>query len=156
MNDTNPQVAIVVGSKNDWPVMDAAKTMLEKFGIAYETKTSSAHRNPDETSRWSDELAARGIQIVICGAGYAAHLAGAVAGRTTLPVLGVPIDASPLNGLDALLSTVMMPSGVPVATLAIGKTGAKNAGVLAAQIIALSNPDVAERMRAYKRELAGG
>jgi len=135
--------------------MDGAKTTLEHFGVTYETVTTSAHRNPQGTIEWASSAEARGLEVVIAAAGYAAHLAGVIAGHTILPVIGVPIDSSPLNGLDSLLSTVMMPSGVPVATVTIGSAGAKNAAVLAVQILARSRPDLQSALRDYKVELAG-
>ena len=134
--------------------MDAARSTLERFHVAYEARTSSAHRNPEQTARWAAELEGRGVQVVIAAAGYAAHLAGVVAAHTTLPVIGVPIDSSPLQGLDSLLSTVMMPSGVPVATVAIGAAGARNAAVLAVQILATADPELRRALHDYKEELA--
>jgi len=151
---STPQVVIVCGSPNDWPVLEPAKSMLAEFGVSFETKVSSAHRQPDETAAWAKSLADRGVSVVIAAAGYANHLAGTMAAHTTLPVIGIPIDASPLQGLDSLLSTVMMPSGVPVATVTIGKAGAKNAAVLAVQILALRDSGLAEKLTAYKAKLA--
>lgn len=151
---SSPQVAIVCGSANDWPVLEPAKAMLDELGIAYEAVVSSAHRNPDKTAAWAKALDSRGIGVVIAAAGYASHLAGTVAAHTILPVIGVPIDASPLQGLDSLLSTVMMPSGVPVATVTIGKAGAKNAAVLAAQILARADDDLRRKLTEYKAKLA--
>ena len=148
---TEPRIAIVCGSPNDWPVMEPAKQILNDFEIVFEEKTSSAHRTPEATRRWARSLEERGVQVVIAGAGYAAHLAGALAAHTTLPVIGVPIDSSPLAGLDSLLSTVMMPSGIPVATMAIGKAGAKNAAIFAAEILALSDERVHERVKAFRQ-----
>src|SRR5512136_3274081 len=128
--------------------------ILCEFEIPHELTISSAHRSPERTTRYASTLEERGVQVVIACAGAAAHLAGVIAAHTILPVIGVPIDSSPLNGLDALLSTSMMPAGVPVATMGIGKAGASNAAVLAAQILARSNPELAERLRKYKKRLA--
>jgi phosphoribosylaminoimidazole carboxylase PurE protein len=150
----NALVCIVMGSASDWPIMQEATEMLARFQVSYEVTVSSAHRAPHRTAALAREAAARGIQVIIAGAGGAAHLAGVIAAETALPVIGVPIDSSPLSGFDALLATVQMPRGVPVATVAVGKAGAANAGVLAAQIIAVGNPDVAARMKQYKAELA--
>jgi phosphoribosylamine--glycine ligase len=147
-------VLILMGSDSDAPIMSAAGEALTELGLTWEMTVASAHRSPDRVRRLIDEGPARGVQVFIVGAGAAAHLAGVVAAHTTLPVIGVPIDSSALKGLDALLSTVQMPPGVPVATVAIGKPGATNAGVLAAQMIALARPDVAKRLVAYKKKLA--
>jgi len=149
-------VCIVMGSANDWPVMQGAAEMLGRFHIPYEVMVSSAHRAPQRTAALAREAAQRGVQVIIAGAGGAAALAGVIAAETTLPVIGVPIDSSSLQGMDALLATVQMPPGVPVATVAIGKAGATNAGILATQIIALHDPEVAGRLRQYKTELAAG
>ena len=135
-----------MGSDSDWPVMSAAATRLEALGIPHEAHVLSAHRSPEATARFARERARARIQVFICGAGAAAHLAGAVAAHTTLPVLGVPLDAGGLGGLDALLATVQMPAGIPVGTLAIGKAGADNAALLAAQILALSDARLAARL----------
>ncbi|MCC7007270.1 MAG: 5-(carboxyamino)imidazole ribonucleotide mutase [Acidobacteria bacterium] len=142
-----------MGSDSDAPVMSAAADVLTELGIESSMTVASAHRSPARVLRLVDEAHQQGVQVFIVGAGAAAHLAGVVAAHTTLPVVGVPIDSSALKGLDALLSTVQMPPGVPVATVAIGKPGATNAGVLAAQMIALGDPAVAERLRTYKRRL---
>ena len=139
-----------MGSENDLPVMQAGADVLEQLGINYEIKVTSAHRTPTATQQYIGDAGERGCQVFICGAGLAAHLAGATAAHTTKPVIGVPIDAGPLQGLDSLLSTVQMPGGIPVATVAIGKAGAKNAGYLAAQILSLSDSDLAERVRAER------
>jgi phosphoribosylaminoimidazole carboxylase PurE protein len=147
-------VTIVMGSASDWPVMQGAADMLQQFQIAYDVTVSSAHRAPQRTAQLARQAAERGVQVIIAGAGGAAHLAGVIAAETTLPVIGVPIDAPPLHGLDALLATVQMPRGVPVATVAVGRSGAANAGILAAQIIALGAPEVAARLRQFKAELA--
>lgn len=132
-------VAILMGSDSDLPVMQAACEVLRQFGIDYEVRVTSAHRTPVDTSEYVRDAESRGCVAFICGAGMAAHLAGAVAAQTLRPVIGVPIDAGPLSGFDALLSTAQMPGGIPVATVAIGKAGAKNAGYLAAQIIAVTD-----------------
>ncbi|MHC1727918.1 MAG: 5-(carboxyamino)imidazole ribonucleotide mutase [Syntrophobacteraceae bacterium] len=150
----NPLVAIMMGSNSDIPVMEEAVRMLERFEIAYEIRVLSAHRTPDEAAAYTKQLASRGIKVVIAGAGWAAHLAGAAAAQTTLPVIGVPIDSSPLNGMDALLATVQMPPGVPVATMAIGKGGAYNAAVFAIQILALLDSRIAERYASFKKKMA--
>jgi phosphoribosylaminoimidazole carboxylase PurE protein len=134
--------------------MQGAADTLRELGVTCEMTVASAHRSPDRLERLLDEARARGVQVFIAGAGAAAHLAGAVAARTVKPVIGVPLNSSSLNGLDALLSTVQMPPGVPVATVSVGQAGAINAAVLAAQILALSNPDVAERLERFKREVA--
>ncbi len=148
------QVLILMGSDSDAPVMKAAVDVLNEFGLASEVTVASAHRSPARVQRLVADAPARGVRVFIVGAGAAAHLAGVVAAHTTLPVIGVPIDSSPLSGFDALLSTVQMPPGVPVATVAVGKAGATNAGVLAAQILALGDPDLARRLEAYKAKLA--
>jgi phosphoribosylaminoimidazole carboxylase PurE protein len=148
------KVAIVLGSDSDYPVIEDMLNMLKDFGIKHELVVSSAHRSPDRTQKYAVELENRGVQVVIACAGAAAHLAGVIAAHTILPVIGVPIDASPLNGLDALLSTSMMPAGVPVATMGIGKSGASNAAVLAAQILARGDSALAERLHKYKKQLA--
>ena len=149
-----PKVAIVLGSDSDYPIIQDMIKILKDFGIEHEVAISSAHRSPDRTQRYAAALEERGIQVVIACAGAAAHLAGVIASHTNLPVIGVPIDASPLRGLDALLSTSMMPAGVPVATMGIGKAGASNAAVLAAQILARSDPSLLKRLRKYKKQLA--
>ncbi len=150
----NPQVLILMGSDSDWPVMAEAHRALAELGIAAEAHVSSAHRTPERTARLAREAAGRGVRVIICGAGAAAHLAGVVAAESELPVLGVPLAASDLQGLDAILSTAQMPGGVPVGTLAIGKAGARNAGLLAARILALSDPALAERVRAARARMA--
>jgi phosphoribosylaminoimidazole carboxylase PurE protein len=149
-----PKVAIVMGSDSDYPVIQDMLKLLDGFDIVYEVTVSSAHRSPDRTHRYAATLEERGVQVVIACAGAAAHLAGVLAAYTILPVIGVPIDSSPLNGLDALLSTSMMPAGVPVATMGIGKMGASNAAILAAQILARSDAALAQRLRDYKKQLA--
>lgn len=147
-------VLILIGSDSDAPVMQAAVDVLREFQIPCEMTVASAHRSPERVMRLVREAPARGVKVFIVGAGAAAHLAGVVAAHTTMPVIGVPIDSSALKGMDALLSTVQMPPGVPVATVSIGKPGATNAGVLAAQILAVGDPALAERMQQYKRKLA--
>ncbi len=149
-----PRVLILMGSDSDWEVMSEARKALDEMGIASEVHVSSAHRTPERTARLAREAAGRGIQVIVCGAGAAAHLAGVCAAETELPVLGVPLASSDLNGLDALLATAQMPGGVPVGTLAIGRAGARNAGLLAARIVARSDPKVAERVRAQRRKMA--
>jgi phosphoribosylaminoimidazole carboxylase PurE protein len=151
---TQPKVSIVLGSDSDLPVIQDMIKILKDFGIEHELTISSAHRSPEKTHQYAAALEARGIQLVIACAGAAAHLAGVIASETILPVIGVPIDSSPLHGLDALLSTSMMPAGVPVATMGIGKAGASNAAVLAAQILARNDPVLADRLRKYKKQLA--
>jgi len=151
----NPLVSIVMGSDSDLEIMNEAAKALEEFGIAYEIDVTSAHRSPARTSEFARQAAGRGIQVIIAGAGGAAHLAGVIAAETTLPVIGVPIP-SVLNGLDSLLSIVQMPAGIPVATVAIGKAGATNAGVLAAQIIGLKDTAVAGKLKQHKEKLAKG
>ena len=142
-----PLVGILVGSKSDMPILEKCTTRLEDLGIEYEIEVRSAHRNPEGVSEYARTARERGLKVIICAAGMAAHLAGAVAARTTLPVIGIPVAAGTLGGLDSLLSTAQMPSGVPVATVAIN--GAVNAAVLAAQILALSDPDLAEKLEGY-------
>jgi phosphoribosylamine---glycine ligase len=149
-----PKVAVVIGSDSDYPVIKEMVRLLEDFSIPFEITVSSAHRSPDRKHRYAATLEERGIQVVIGCAGAAAHLAGVLASHTILPVIGVPIDSSPLNGLDALLSTSMMPAGVPVATMGIGKPGATNAALLAAQILARNDPALADRLREHKKSLA--
>ena len=147
-------VLILMGSDSDAPVMQGAVDVLGGFGIACEMTVASAHRSPERVLRLVREAPGRGVKVFIVGAGAAAHLAGVVAAHTTLPVIGVPIDSSALKGMDALLSTVQMPPGVPVATVSIGKPGATNAGVLGAQILAISDPGIAAKLDEYKKSLA--
>jgi phosphoribosylamine--glycine ligase len=147
-------VLILMGSDSDAPVMQGAVDVLRDFGVACEMTVASAHRSPERVMRLVREAPARGVKAFIVGAGAAAHLAGVVAAHTTLPVIGVPIDSSALKGMDALLSTVQMPPGVPVATVSIGKPGATNAGVLAAQILAVSDRSIAAKLEQYKKTLA--
>jgi phosphoribosylamine--glycine ligase len=147
-------VLILMGSDSDAPVMQGAVDVLRELGISCEMTVASAHRSPDRVARLVREAPGRGVKLFIVGAGAAAHLGGVVAAHTTRPVIGVPIDSSPLNGLDALLSTVQMPPGVPVATVSIGKPGATNAGVLAAQILAVGDTALRARLEAFKKQLA--
>jgi phosphoribosylamine--glycine ligase len=146
-------VGIVMGSDSDLPVMAAAAEFLKKMGIPFEITVASAHRTPDRATRWAATAQKRGLKIIIAGAGMAAHLAGVLAAHTDLPVIGVPLDASPLHGMDALLATVQMPPGIPVATMAIGKPGAKNGAVLAARILALEDKKIAARLQAFRQEM---
>ncbi len=148
------RVAILMGSPNDWQVMKPAQDVLEGLGIESDVRVISAHRTPDRLTRFLADAEERGIQVVICGAGGAAHLAGVTASHTLLPVLGVPIDSSPLNGLDALLATVQMPAGIPVGTLGVGSSGAKNAGLLAAAIVARIDPAVRRKLADYRQSQA--
>ncbi len=141
----SPSIGILVGSKSDLPVMEKCTNRLDDLGIDYELEVRSAHRNPDDVAEYVASAPGRGVKVFICAAGMAAHLAGAVAARTNFPVIGIPIAAGTLGGFDALLATVQMPSGVPVATVAVN--GAANAAVLAAQMLALSDPDLSERLR---------
>lgn len=141
------QVAVIMGSKSDWDTMEHACRVLEELGLSYEKKVVSAHRTPDLMFRYAEEAAGRGIRVIIAGAGGAAHLPGMVAAKTILPVIGVPVQSKALNGLDSLLSIVQMPGGIPVATVAIGKAGAVNAGLLAAQIIGAFDPEVQRRVQ---------
>lgn len=149
-----PDVLILMGSDSDAPTMQPAVDVLREFGITSEMTVASAHRSPARVMRLVSEAPARGVKVFIVGAGAAAHLGGVVAAHTTLPVIGVPIDSSALKGLDALLSTVQMPPGVPVATVSIGKPGATNAGVLAAQIIGVGDHGIARKLEDYKKRLA--
>ena len=148
-----PLVAILMGSQSDLQVMGESATILEELGIAHEVIVTSAHRSPLETAKYAATARERGLQVLIVGAGLAAHLAGAVAAHTTLPVLGVPLESGPLRGIDALLSTVQMPAGVPVGTLAIGAAGARNAALLAAQILALSDARLSRALLARKAQM---
>jgi len=143
-----------MGSESDRPIMEEAAKTLSRFGIAWEITVSSAHRSPARTADYARTASRRGLEVIIAGAGWAAHLAGSLAAHTVLPVIGVPLDSSPLKGLDALLSTVQMPPGVPVAAVAIGAGGARNAAVLAAQILALKYPEIRKRIVSYKKSLA--
>jgi 5-(carboxyamino)imidazole ribonucleotide mutase len=152
--DRQPVVSIVMGSDTDLEVMREAAKTLEEFGIPYEMDVTSAHRSPARTAEFARKAGGRGIKVIIAGAGGAAHLAGVIAAESTLPVLGVPIPSSSLQGLDALLATVQMPAGIPVGTLAIGRAGATNAAVLAAQILSLADPELARKMKEHKEKLA--
>ena len=149
-----PQVLIVMGSDSDLPVMDEAANILREFGVPFEKRISSAHRAPKKTAALASEAAGRGIRVIIAGAGMAAHLAGVIAAETTLPVVGVPIGGGALNGVDALYAMVQMPGGIPVATMAIGKAGARNAGLHAVAILALADRDLAEKLRGYRQRMA--
>ena len=153
---SNPQVSIVMGSDSDLEIMREAGKALEEFGIIFEIDVTSAHRSPDRTAEFARNASARGIRVIIAGAGGAAHLAGVIAAHTTLPVIGVPIPSTSLNGMDSLLATVQMPAGIPVATVAIGKPGATNAGILAAQILGVADSAVAKKLDAHKEKLAKG
>ena len=151
-----PVVAIVMGSDSDLEVMREASKALDEFGIPHEMDVTSAHRSPARTREFARNAASRGIRVIIAGAGGAAHLAGVIAAETTLPVIGVPIPSTSLGGLDSLLATVQMPAGIPVATVAVGKPGATNAGILAAQMLALGDPEIARHLKAHKEKLALG
>jgi len=154
--DRSAEVAILMGSDSDWSVMAGAAERLDALAIDYDVHVLSAHRAPDATAAFAREAREHGYRVLICGAGAAAHLAGTVAAQTTLPVLGVPLDAGGLGGLDALLATVQMPAGVPVGTLAVGRAGAENAAILAAQILGVVDQQVAARLDALKRTMARG
>jgi phosphoribosylaminoimidazole carboxylase PurE protein len=154
MTSAAPRVGILMGSDSDWDVMSAAAARLDAFGVPYEVTVTSAHRAPQRTAEYASTARDRGLQVVIAGAGAAAHLAGVVAAHTTLPVIGVPLEAGSLRGLDALLATVQMPAGVPVATVAVGKSGADNAAILAVQILAVADAVLAQRLATFKAELA--
>jgi phosphoribosylaminoimidazole carboxylase PurE protein len=149
-----PQVLIVMGSDSDMPVMEDVGKILKELGISYEMVIASVHRTPERAIRLASEAEEKGVEVIIAGAGMAAHLAGVLAAHTIIPVIGVPIDSPPLNGLDSLLSTVQMPPGVPVATMAIGRAGAKNAAILSAQIIGRKDPEVVKRLKDYRRKMA--
>ena len=153
MNDQQPLVGVIMGSKSDREVMQDCTDQLKELGIPHEVRVLSAHRTPKQTQEYAESAGERGIEVLIAGAGWAAHLAGVIAAHTTLPVIGVPIDSSPLKGMDALLATVQMPPGIPVATVSLGKGGARNAAVLAAQILALKYPPIAERFKTYRLNL---
>lgn len=149
----DPQVSIVMGSDSDLETMKEATRILDEFGVPFEIQVLSAHRSPELVADFAKKLKQRGISVVIAGAGGAAHLAGVVAAHTTLPVIGVPINSTPLNGLDSLLATVQMPSGIPVATVAIGPSGAANAGILAVQILATASKTLQEKLVKHKSNL---
>lgn len=158
-SNASPKVGIVMGSKNDWGVMSEARRICDELGIPCEARVLSAHRTPDEALAWSAAAADRGLKVLIAGAGGAAHLPGVLAAKTLLPVLGVPIDSSALQGLDALLAIVQMPKGIPVGTLAVGKAGAANAALLAVAVLALGDPELTARLAAWretrKRDVLG-
>jgi 5-(carboxyamino)imidazole ribonucleotide mutase len=153
MPDPAPLVAIIMGSKSDWDTMRQAAEILTRFGIAHEARVMSAHRTPADTAAYASNAIATGLEVIIAGAGGAAHLAGVIAAHTVLPVIGVPVTSA-LNGLDSLLSTVQMPKGIPVATVAIGPAGAANAGLLAVAILAGSRPALRQKLQEYRVELA--
>lgn len=147
-----PIVGVIMGSKSDWPTMEKAVEMLELFQVPYEVRVVSAHRTPDLMFEYASSAEARGLEVIIAGAGGAAHLPGMVAAKTLVPVLGVPVQSRALRGEDSLLSIVQMPGGIPVGTMAIGEAGAKNAGILAAQIVSNSRPKMREAIRAFREE----
>lgn len=149
-----PKVLIIMGSDSDLPIMRETENVLKKFKIPYDITVASAHRSPKRTVELTIEAEKRGIEVIIAGAGRAAHLAGIIAAHTILPVIGVPIDSSPLKGIDALFSIVQMPPGIPVATMAIGKAGAKNAAIFAVQILRAKNPWITKTLRDYKKKMA--
>ena len=154
MKNRKPLVGLVMGSDSDFPILAEALKVLDSFSIAYEVTISSAHRSPARTSEYAKTAVKRGIEVIIVGAGSAAHLAGVIAAETPLPVIGIPIDSSPLRGIDALLSTVQMPSGVPVATMAIGAAGARNAAVFAVQILAIKHAELRRKLVSFRQDLA--
>ena len=156
MNDTQPVVGILMGSDSDYDIMAEAAKILKQFSIPFEMVVSSAHRTPERTMEFVRSARKRGIKVLIAGAGAAAHLAGVVAAETTLPVIAVPIDATSLRGLDALLAMVQMPAGIPVATMAIGSAGSRNAGIFAAQILAINDADVEDTLLQFKLDMATG
>jgi len=153
MSKTKADVAIVMGSDSDWPLLEETYKTLVKFDVACEVRVMSAHRTPDLAAAFAKKAAASGIKVIIAAAGGAAHLAGVMAGHTTLPVIGIPVTSGFMDGLDSLLSTVQMPAGIPVATVAVGKAGAVNAALLAVQILALGRPDLARKLVDHKRSL---
>jgi len=152
MENGNPLVAVIMGSKSDWEVMRAASETFHEFGVPHESRVLSAHRTPELAAEFASNAEARGLEVIIAGAGGAAHLAGVTAAYTTLPVLGVPMESASLKGMDSLLSTVQMPAGVPVGTLAIGKPGAKNAALFAIAILANSRPELREKLHRFRTE----
>ncbi|HKJ05592.1 MAG TPA: 5-(carboxyamino)imidazole ribonucleotide mutase [Geopsychrobacteraceae bacterium] len=156
MSEKQPVVGILMGSDNDYEIMVESAKILKQFDIPFEMIVSSAHRTPERTAEYVGSARERGIRVLIAGAGAAAHLAGVVAAETTLPVIAVPIDATSLQGLDALLAMVQMPAGIPVATMAIGAAGARNAGIFAAQIFATENQGMADQLEGFKRDMAAG
>ncbi|MBW2285488.1 MAG: 5-(carboxyamino)imidazole ribonucleotide mutase [Deltaproteobacteria bacterium] len=153
MTEQAPLVGVIMGSASDADIMKGCMGVLGELGIPHEVRVLSAHRTPELTREYAVTAAERGIEVIIAGAGWAAHLAGFIAGQTLLPVIGIPIDSSPLRGVDALLSTVQMPPGIPVATVSVGSGGAKNAAVLATQILALKYPDIADKLKDYRESL---
>ncbi|MBF0584689.1 MAG: 5-(carboxyamino)imidazole ribonucleotide mutase [Magnetococcales bacterium] len=155
MND-KPLVGIIMGSDSDWGVMQEAAVVLRQFAVPFEMSVASAHRTPERTHAYATSAVSRGLKVIIAGAGAAAHLAGVVAANTALPVIGVPLSATDLKGLDALLSTVQMPGGIPVATMAIGSAGARNAALFAVRILAIADPTLAEQLLAFNRSMAEG
>ncbi len=152
--EPSPLVGIIMGSKSDWETLSEAAGVLTEFGVPHECRVVSAHRTPDAMAEYANSAEGRGIQVIIAGAGGAAHLPGMVAAQTSLPVLGVPVQSKALSGLDSLLSIVQMPAGVPVATLAIGKAGATNAALLAVSVLALSRPELGEKLKQFRRDEA--
>ena len=152
----NIDILILMGSDSDWEVMSEAAIMLERFGVLFEARVSSAHRTPERTLRIVREAEKKGCKVIIAGAGAAAHLAGVVAGHTLLPVIGIPLNATSLQGIDALLATVQMPAGIPVASMAIGKAGATNAAIFALQILASNNPGITQQLCDYRQKMAQG
>ena len=155
MNMNDIKVAVIMGSKSDLVIMNECMKVLDELKIPYETKILSAHRSPEDTMEYARSASEKGIEVIIAGAGWAAHLSGFIASQTLLPVIGVPIDSSPLSGVDALLSTLQMPPPVPVATVAIGKGGAKNAAILAARILSLKYPEIVSRLKDYMERYRG-
>ena len=149
----NFDVSILIGSDSDFPIIEEAIAILDKFGISYAITVTSAHRTPERTEKWIKFSEAKGCKVFIVGAGAAAHLAGVVAAKTTLPVIAIPISATSLNGIDALYSTVQMPGGIPVACMAIGKAGARNAGIFAVQILSLNKPELKLKLNNFKNEM---
>ena len=154
VSNTGPLVGVIMGSKSDWDTMSQADAILTEFGIPHECQVVSAHRTPAWMSEYASSAVERGLQVIIAGAGGAAHLPGMVASQTTLPVIGVPVQSAALNGLDSLLSIVQMPKGIPVATVAIGASGAANAGLLAVAILATSRPELRAKLQAYRDKIA--
>lgn len=153
---TKPRVAILMGSDSDLEVMNEGAQILKDFSVGYEIKVLSAHRNPDDVIRFVKQAKSKGVEVFICGAGGAAHLAGTVAAHTILPVIGVPINSTPLGGFDSLLATVQMPTGTPVATVSIGKSGARNAALLACQMLALKESSLQKKLEEFKKKMAAG
>ena len=150
---TAPKVGILMGSKSDAGAMEGAAKILEEFGVPYDMKVRSAHRTPEETTDYVKSAESRGIQVLIAGAGFAAHLAGTLAAHSTLPIIAVPLDSSSLQGLDSLLATVQMPPGIPVACMTIGKAGAVNAALFATQILSVGDPELGEKLKEYRKKM---